>query len=80
MAPVLWIIVALLVAGAIVFATSLKTRRSLPPVELPDGDSMPRTPLQKKATRSLLAVLANSASHNKKKVSKSTPPAAARGG
>lgn len=57
MTPVLWIIIALLVAGAVVFAASLKTRRTLPKLELPEGDSMPRTPLQKKAARSLLAVI-----------------------
>jgi hypothetical protein len=55
--PILWIILALLIAAAIVFASSLKTRRSLPPVELPDGETMPVTPLQRHARRALFAAL-----------------------
>lgn len=55
--PILWIIVALLVAGGIVFATSLRTRRTLPPVELPDGEKLPKTPLQIKAARALAVVV-----------------------
>ncbi len=57
MQPLLWIIIALLLAGAIMFASSLKTRRTLPPLELPDGESLPKTALQKRAAWTLLAVL-----------------------
>lgn len=56
MKPVLWIIVALLVAGALVFASSLRTRRMLPPVRLPDGEKLPKTILQERAGRALLIV------------------------
>ena len=49
MTPVLWIIIALLVAGALVFASSLRTRKMLPPVRLPDGEKLPKTILQKRA-------------------------------
>ncbi len=56
MTPIIWIILALLIAGAIVFASSLRTRRSLPPVEMPDGESMPKTPLQRNARTALLIV------------------------
>ena len=57
MKPVLWIIAALLVGGAIVFASALRTRRTLPPLELPDGERLPKTELQRRAARALLAVL-----------------------
>lgn len=57
MTPIIWIVLALLIGGAIVFASSLKTRRSLPPVEMPDGESMPKTALQKHARTALLVVL-----------------------
>jgi len=57
MKPVLWIIVALLIAGAILFASSLRTRRSLPALELPDGESLPKTLLQRRASWTLLAVV-----------------------
>ena len=53
----LWIIVALLVAGAIVFATSLKTRRTLPKLDLPDGEELPKTLMQRRAGWALLAVV-----------------------
>lgn len=58
MAVILWIILAFLIMAAIVFASSLQTRRSLPPVELPDGESMPVTPLQRYARRALFAAAA----------------------
>lgn len=57
MMPLLWIIAALLLGGAIVFVSSLRTRRSLPAIELPDGETLPRTELQKRAGRALLAVM-----------------------
>ena len=54
----LWIILALLAAGLLVYVASLRTRRLLPSLELPDGEKLPRTPLQKHASRALLAVSA----------------------
>ena len=57
MQPVLWIVVALLVAGAIVFASSLRTRRALPALSLPDGETLPKTVLQQRAGRALLGVV-----------------------
>ena len=57
MKPVLWIIVALLIAGALVFVSSLRTRKALPVLELPDGESLPRTALQKRAAWALLGAV-----------------------
>lgn len=56
MQPILWTIVALVAAGAFVFASSLRTRRALPALRLPDGEVLPRTELQKRAGWTLLAV------------------------
>jgi hypothetical protein len=56
MQPVLWIIIALLIAGALVFMSSLRTRRALPELELPDGVALPKTALQKRAGWALLGV------------------------
>lgn len=61
MRPVLWFIAALLIAGAIVFLSSLKTRRLLPRLDLPEGEALPRTALQKLAGRALAAVVLLSA-------------------
>lgn len=52
----LWIILALLVAGFLVYFASLRTRRLLPEIELPDEEKLPRTPLQKNATWALVTV------------------------
>ncbi|MEJ2296942.1 MAG: hypothetical protein P8X94_00260, partial [Woeseiaceae bacterium] len=57
MNPILWLVVALLVAGVIVFVSSLATRRQLPAVELPDGEKLPKTALQQRAAWALLAVM-----------------------
>ena len=57
MSPVLWIILALLIAGALIYASSLKTRRSLPPLEMSDGEAFPKTIVQKRASRALLIVI-----------------------
>jgi hypothetical protein len=54
--PVLWIIVALLIAGAIVFVASLRTRRTLPKLDLPDGEVLPKTLMQRRAAWALSAV------------------------
>lgn len=57
MKPILWLIAALLVAGVIVFMSSLVTRRQLPSVDLPDGEKLPRTALQKRAALTLSIVV-----------------------
>jgi len=54
--PILWLVAAILVAGLIVFSASLATRRNLPPVELAEGESMPKTALQKRAALTLAGV------------------------
>ena len=52
------IVAALLLAGIIVFVSSLSTRRRLPPVELADGRPLPKTALQTRATWTLIVVAA----------------------
>lgn len=56
MYPILWIIAALLVAGVLVVVASLRTRRQLPAIELPAGESLPMTAIQKRAGWALLGV------------------------
>jgi hypothetical protein len=56
--PILWIVAALLIAGIIIFVSSLATRRSLPPIELADGEVLPRTALQIRAAWAFAAVAA----------------------
>lgn len=58
MTPILWLVGAILLAGIIVFISSVATRRKLPPVELADGESLPKTALQKRAAWTLVAVAA----------------------
>jgi hypothetical protein len=58
MTPILWLVAALLLAGIIVFVSSLATRRRLPPVELADGRPLPKTALQTRATWTLIVVAA----------------------
>ena len=53
---ILWIVAALLVAGIFVYLSSLRTRRLLPKIDLPPGEKMPRTPLQRLAGWTLLVV------------------------
>jgi len=53
----LWMIVALLIAGLLVFFSALRTRQSLPPLELPPGETLPRTPLQRYSAAALLIVM-----------------------
>lgn len=55
MKPILWIVLALLVAGAIVFVAALRTRRQLP--ALPEGVELPPTPLQRYAGLALALVV-----------------------
>lgn len=57
MNPILWLVAALLVAGIIVFISSLATRRRLPPIELPDGETLPRTALQQRTAWTLGGVV-----------------------
>lgn len=57
MTPILWLVAALLIAGLIIFTSSLTTRRLLPAIELPDGEALPRTPLQRRAAWTLLGVI-----------------------
>lgn len=56
MTPILWMVAALLLASTVIFVASLATRRRLPPIELADGESLPKTALQKRATLTLTAV------------------------
>ena len=58
MTLILWLAAAVLLAGIIVFVSALATRRQLPPVELADGETLPRTALQKRAAWTLIAVAA----------------------
>ena len=54
---VLWIIVGLLIASILVYLSSIRTRRLLPEIELPPGEKLPRTPLQRLAGWTLLIVV-----------------------
>jgi hypothetical protein len=56
MALILWLVAAILLAGIIVFVSSLATRRRLPPIEFADGEALPRTALQKRAAWALSGV------------------------
>lgn len=58
MTPILWLVAALLLASTIIFIASIATRRRLPPIELADGESLPKTALQKHAAWTLAAVAA----------------------
>lgn len=55
MKPILWMVMGLLVAGGIVFVSALRTRRHLP--VLPEGMSLPPTPVQRYARLALSGVL-----------------------
>ena len=57
MSPIMWIILALIIAGALIFVSSLKTRRSLPALELPEGETLPLTVMQKRASWALFVVV-----------------------
>lgn len=58
MGTLLWIVVALLIAGLLVVNAAWRTRRMLPPPALPEGESMPTVPVQRLAFRALVAVAA----------------------
>jgi Ca2+/Na+ antiporter len=53
---IIWVITALLIAAVVVFIASRQTRRLLPAIELPDGESLPATRAQTYARRTLLAI------------------------
>jgi len=57
MGAILWITVGLLIAGILVYLASVRTRRLLPEIELPPGEKLPRTPLQRLAGWTLLVVV-----------------------
>jgi hypothetical protein len=52
----LWIIAALLISSLLVYLSARHTRRLLPEIELPPGETLPRTPVQRAAGWSLAAV------------------------
>jgi len=52
---ILWIILALVIASALVALGTRRSRRLLPALELPPGETFPATPLQRLATQSLIA-------------------------
>lgn len=54
---ILWIIAALLIAALFVYLASVQTRRLLPPIELPEGEKLPGTPLQRYARWTLLVIV-----------------------
>jgi type VI protein secretion system component VasK len=53
---ILWIVLALLASGLLVYLASLRTRRLLPAMELPHGEKLPSTALQKHASWALIVV------------------------
>ena len=57
MTPIAWLVAALLIAGGVVFTSSLATRRLLPAIELPDGETLPKTALQRRAEWALFGVV-----------------------
>lgn len=52
---ILWLVLALVLAFALVALAAKRTRRLLPALELPPGETFPATPLQRLATQSLIA-------------------------
>lgn len=52
---ILWIILALVIAFALVALAARRTRRLLPALELPPGETLPAAPLQRLATRGFIA-------------------------
>jgi hypothetical protein len=57
MSPILWSLLAITVAFAFVVVAVNRARRRLPPLELPPGETLPTTPLQRLAAGSLAGVL-----------------------
>lgn len=56
MYPILWTVLALAAAFALVVVAVNRARRRLPPLEIPAGEKLPTTPLQRLAAWSLAAV------------------------
>lgn len=56
-----WIIAALLIVALLVYMASRRTRRLLPPIELPEGEKVPVTNLQRYAGWTLFVVVVLSA-------------------
>lgn len=57
MGPILWSVLGLLVAGTLVYLSALRTRRTLPTIEMEPGERLPRTLLQGLARKTLFLVL-----------------------
>lgn len=51
-----WTVLALLLASVLIYMASLHTRRLLPEIELPRGENIPKTPVQRFATWAMIAV------------------------
>jgi hypothetical protein len=54
---ILWIAAGLLIAGILVYLAALRTRRRLPKIDLPRGEKLPRTLLQRYASWTLFVVV-----------------------
>ena len=57
MSAVLWIVLALGAGALLVAGTAWRTRRLLAPFDLPSGETLPTTPLQRLAGVSLIGML-----------------------
>ena len=57
MTSILWIVIALAIIVVLVNLAARRTRQLLPDIELPPGEEMPRTPVQRLAGRALFAVV-----------------------
>lgn len=55
MSAVLWLVLALVATFGVVAVSARRARRTLPALELPPGESLPSTPLQRLALQSLIA-------------------------
>ena len=56
MSPILWTVLAIAAALAVVHVAVRRARRRLPPLEIPAGETLPTTPLQRLAAWSLAGV------------------------
>ena len=54
---ILWIIAGLLISGILIYFAALRTRRLLPEIKLPDGQTLPKTLLQQNSGRTLGVVV-----------------------